>query len=108
MTIFRNFIKIVRHFCTKPPLRHIQVCILGADTPLGNMLSLLFKQNPTISGLHLQGTSRVESIGLDLSHFDTRCKVKTYFDADSVNKSVKVRSLHLKKIYKIFKYRALT
>lgn len=90
MTIFQIVPKIFRQYCSKPVHKHIQVCILGADTLLGQSLSLLIKQNPTVSGLHLQGTSKVESMCLDLNHFDTRCKVHSYYEMDSVSKSVKV------------------
>ncbi|RZC41755.1 malate dehydrogenase, mitochondrial [Asbolus verrucosus] len=95
MTSFRSFLQICRHVSTKPTKRFVQVCVIGADTPGGQMTALLLKQNPAISALHLQGTSRVESMGVDLSHFDTRCKVESYYDMDSVAKSVKCADIVL-------------
>ncbi|XP_044253688.1 malate dehydrogenase, mitochondrial-like [Tribolium madens] len=89
MTTFHILTKFSRQFCSQRPQKHVQVCILGADTLLGQSLAFLIKQNPAISGLHLQGTSKVESMSLDLNHFDTRCKVHSYYDMDSVSKSVK-------------------
>ncbi|KAJ8959597.1 hypothetical protein NQ318_021782 [Aromia moschata] len=69
--------------------KSVQVCILGAHTPLGRSTSFLLKQNPLLSVLRVQGEQSVKNLGVDLSFIDTRCKVQTYEGILEVSKAVR-------------------
>lgn len=70
--------------------KSIQVCILGAETPLGRTTSFLMKQNPLISILKLHGETRVDNLVVDLGHMDTRCKALAFEGSNAISKALRV------------------
>lgn len=53
--------------------KSVKVCIIGAQTKLGEMTAFMLKQNPLVTRLFLTGEhKRVNSIAADLNHMDTR------------------------------------
>jgi malate dehydrogenase len=60
---------------------------LGASGGIGQPLSLLLKQSPLVDYLHLYSQRRSSlshSLGHDLSHISTACKVSEYFGEDQL------------------------
>ena len=49
--------------------------MLGASGGIGQPLSLLLKQNPTIGHLSLYDVFATEGVAADISHIDTPAKV---------------------------------
>ncbi|KAJ8919527.1 hypothetical protein NQ315_002148 [Exocentrus adspersus] len=88
MNLSKHLVKVAR--TSKPvyetPLRNCSsnpqqptVTILNASTKIGRTLALLLKQSPYLGELRLYDKNiSICTVGEDLSHIDTRAKVKTY------------------------------
>ena len=58
--------------------------MLGASGGIGQPLSLLLKLSPLISDLSLYDIQHTKGVGADLSHIETRPKVKAYVGKDEL------------------------
>eukprot|EP00210_Caulerpa_lentillifera_P005460 g5221.t1 len=65
-------------FLSTTSLPERKVAILGAAGGIGQPLSLLMKINPAVSELALYDVANVHGVGVDVSHINTKAKVKTY------------------------------
>lgn len=69
----------VRNCTNSPQDRELIVTILDASTKIGRNLALLLKQSPHVKELRLHDKNcSVYNIAEDLSHIDTRVKVKSF------------------------------
>lgn len=81
---FRNIFtkcghRFFQHVCKPPPPRPMTVTVLGCNTPVGKITSLLLKQNPHIAELRLYDNNDMCcNIAADLSYIDTNTKVMAY------------------------------
>jgi malate dehydrogenase len=70
-----------------------KVALLGASGGIGQPLSLLLKLEPMISELALydikQAATPVVGVGADVSHINTRCKVKGYAGDEEIAECLK-------------------
>ncbi|KAJ8984336.1 hypothetical protein NQ317_012556, partial [Molorchus minor] len=81
---------INRNFCSHKEFQSsIQVCILGAYTPLGRSTSFLLKQNPLFSVLKIHGEQNVKNLAVDLNFIDTRCKVQPYEGIKEIPRAIR-------------------
>lgn len=62
---------------------------MGASGGIGQPLSLLLKQSPLISELSLFDIVNTPGVAADLSHMDTKAKVKGYTGTNELKESVK-------------------
>lgn len=72
----------------KVPAMRITVC--GASGSIGQPLSLMLKQCPYIDELALYDLTGACGVGLELSHVDTKCKVRAYTGKEQLKESLKV------------------
>lgn len=73
--------KILRNArnCTTSPAKDTVVTVLDAYCKIGKNLALLLKQNPLIGELRLYDKNNgICSIAEDLSHIDTKTKIKSF------------------------------
>ena len=56
------------------------VVFVGANGMSGHLAAYLLKQSPLISQLSLVDADDTEDIGLDLSHINTKCRIR-WFDS---------------------------
>uniref|UniRef100_A0A8C5PY27 Malate dehydrogenase n=1 Tax=Leptobrachium leishanense TaxID=445787 RepID=A0A8C5PY27_9ANUR len=61
-----------------------RVAVLGASGGIGQPLSLLLKNSPLISELHLFDVHLTPGVAADLSHIETRAKVQGYLGPDQL------------------------
>lgn len=73
----------------KCPIMKVTVC--GASGQIGQPLSLMLKQCPYIDELSLFDLIGSCGVGLELSHVDTKCKVRAYTGKEQLKESLKVR-----------------
>jgi malate dehydrogenase len=66
-----------------------KVAVLGASGGIGQPLSLLLKLSPLISELSLYDIQHTKGVGADLSHIETRAKVKAYVGKDELANALK-------------------
>ena len=52
-----------------------KVSVLGASGGIGQPMSLLIKQNPSVTHLALYDIAHTPGVSADLSHIDTKAKV---------------------------------
>ncbi|KAL0268114.1 UNVERIFIED_CONTAM: hypothetical protein PYX00_010181 [Menopon gallinae] len=71
----------------KSPSMKITVC--GASGSIGQPLSLMLKQCPYIDELALYDLTGACGVGLELSHVDTKCKVRAYTGKEQLKESLK-------------------
>lgn len=64
------------------------VVVLGASGGIGQPLSLLLKNSPLIDNLSLYDIQHTKGVGADLSHIETKCKVKAFVGADQLHDSL--------------------
>ncbi len=57
---------------------------MGASGGIGQPLSLLLKQSPLVTQLNLYDIVHTPGVAADLSHIDTRAKVKGFKGADQL------------------------
>ncbi|CAF0932533.1 unnamed protein product [Adineta ricciae] len=66
-----------------------KVAVLGASGGIGQPLSLLLKLSPLISDLSLYDIQHTKGVGADLSHIETRAKVKAYVGKEELSNALK-------------------
>lgn len=66
-----------------------KVAVLGAAGGIGQPLSLLLKQSPLVSELSLYDIVHTLGVAADLSHIETKAKVRGYVGPDQLNESLK-------------------
>jgi malate dehydrogenase len=72
-----------------------KVAVLGASGGIGQPLSLLLKLSPLISDLSLYDIQHTKGVGADLSHIETRAKVKAFVGKDELGNALKGMDLVL-------------
>lgn len=88
-----NQIRLYSKCECKTPSMKVTIC--GASGSVGQPLSLMLKQCPYIDELNLYDVIGACGVGLELSHVDTKCKVRAYTGKEQAKESLKV-SLFLK------------
>ncbi|UJR23649.1 hypothetical protein I4U23_026634 [Adineta vaga] len=82
--------KFIRYASTASAPAHTKkVAVLGASGGIGQPLSLLLKLSPLISDLSLYDIQHTKGVGADLSHIETRAKVKAYVGKDELADALK-------------------
>ncbi|CAF1296550.1 unnamed protein product [Adineta steineri] len=82
--------KYIRYASTGSGVTHAKkVAVLGASGGIGQPLSLLLKLSPLISDLSLYDIQHTKGVGADLSHIETRAKVKAYVGKDELADALK-------------------
>lgn len=76
---------------TKFHQKFVRVTILGGDSPTGEALAFLLKQNPLVSQIYLYGEGDVYGIAADLRHVDTRSKVRAFSEEKGLLSALRVR-----------------
>jgi len=66
-----------------------KVAVLGASGGIGQPLALLLKHSQLITELSLYDIVNTPGVAADLSHIETRCKVKGYVGADQLRDSLR-------------------
>ncbi|XP_033333228.1 malate dehydrogenase 2 [Megalopta genalis] len=69
--------------------RDAKVAVMGASGGIGQPLSLLLKQSPLITELSLYDIVNTPGVAADLSHMDTKAKVKAFTGPNELKDSVK-------------------
>jgi malate dehydrogenase len=69
--------------------RNTKVAVMGASGGIGQPLSLLLKHSSLISELSLYDIVHTPGVAADLSHIETRCKVKGYVGAEQLKDSLR-------------------
>lgn len=90
---FENVSRIkIRRLNSKsdPKCPSMKVTICGASGSIGQPLSLMLKQCPYIDELNLFDIIGACGVGLELSHVDTKCKVRAYTGKEQLKESLKV------------------
>ena len=65
------------------------MAVLGASGGIGQPLSLLLKLSPLISDLSLYDIQHTKGVGADLSHIETRAKVKAFVGKEELANALK-------------------
>jgi len=65
-----------------------KVAVLGASGGIGQPLSLLLKLSPLVDQLSLYDVQHTKGVGADLSHIETKSKVKAFVGAEQLNDSL--------------------
>ncbi|CAF4215385.1 unnamed protein product [Rotaria sp. Silwood2] len=88
--------KLIRYASTlSQAVQPKKVAVLGASGGIGQPLSLLLKLSPLISDLSLYDIQHTKGVGADLSHIETRVKVKAYVVKDELVDALKGMDLVL-------------
>jgi len=66
-----------------------KVAVMGASGGIGQPLSLLLKHSQLITELALYDIVHTPGVAADLSHIETKCKVKGFVGADQLRESLK-------------------
>jgi len=66
-----------------------KVAVLGASGGIGQPLSLLLKLSPLISELSLYDIQHTKGVGADLSHIETRAKVRAHVGKEELANALK-------------------
>jgi len=69
--------------------RNSKVAVLGASGGIGQPLSLLLKHSQLINELSLYDIVHTLGVAADISHIETKCKVKGYAGVDQLRDSLK-------------------
>lgn len=69
--------------------QHSKVAVMGASGGIGQPLSLLLKHSQLINELSLYDIVHTPGVAADLSHIETRCKVKGFVGPDQLRDSLK-------------------
>lgn len=84
-TMFKN---LARNISLSAKNNANNVVVLGASGGIGQPLSLLLKNSPLIDNLSLYDIQHTKGVGADLSHIETKCKVKAFVGADQLHDSL--------------------
>ncbi|CAF1227181.1 unnamed protein product [Rotaria magnacalcarata] len=88
--------KLIRHASASlHSIKARKVAVLGASGGIGQPLSLLLKLSPMISNLSLYDIQHAKGVGADVSHIETRVKVKAYVGNDELADALKGMDLVL-------------
>lgn len=66
-----------------------KVAVLGASGGIGQPLSLLLKLNPLVGELSLYDLQHTKGVGADLSHIESRAKVKAFVGKSELDNALK-------------------
>lgn len=84
-------VNAVRHFGKDDPkCPAMKVTVCGASGQIGQPLSLMLKQCPYIDELNLFDICGACGVGLELSHVDTKCKVRAFTGKEQLKESLRV------------------
>jgi malate dehydrogenase len=64
------------------------VAVMGASGGIGQPLSLLLKSSPLIDNLSLYDVQHTKGVGADLSHIETKCRVKAFVGPEQLHESL--------------------
>lgn len=78
----------IKHFSTSAQ-RNVKVAVLGASGGIGQPLSLLLKQHPSITALSLYDIAHTPGVAADLSHMNTKAKVTGHMGPDQLSECLK-------------------
>lgn len=82
--------RLIRQASTPPAsVFSKKVAVLGASGGIGQPLSLLLKLSPLVSELSLYDIQHTKGVGADLSHIETRAKVKAFVGKDELADALK-------------------
>jgi len=82
--------RLIRQASTPPASAFSKrVAVLGASGGIGQPLSLLLKLSPLVSELSLYDIQHTKGVGADLSHIETRAKVKAFVGKDELADALK-------------------
>lgn len=91
-TLIRQSPKLIssigRNFSTTPPV-DTKVVVLGAAGGIGQPLSLLLKHSQIITELSVFDIVNTPGVAADLSHIETKCKVRGYVGKEQLNDALK-------------------
>lgn len=62
---------------------------MGASGGIGQPLSLLMKLNPLVGELSLYDIQHTKGVGADLSHIESRAKVKAFVGKNELDQALK-------------------
>lgn len=65
------------------------MAVCGASGGIGQPLSLLLKQSPLVTQLHLFDIVHTPGVAADLSHIDTPAVVRGFMGADNLDAALK-------------------
>jgi len=68
---------------------NVKVAVCGASGGIGQPLSLLLKQSPLVTQLHLYDIVHTPGVAADLSHIDTPAVVRGFNGADNLDAALK-------------------
>lgn len=86
----RSLLKnVARNFSLSLKNNANNVAVMGASGGIGQPLSLLLKTSPLIDNLSLYDIQHTKGVGADLSHIETKCKVKAFVGTDQLHDSLK-------------------
>jgi len=68
---------------------NVKVAVMGAAGGIGQPLALLIKHSPMVTELSLYDIVNTPGVAADLSHIETRCKVKGFVGPDQLKDSLR-------------------
>lgn len=77
-----------RKFSVSTKDNKANVAVLGASGGIGQPLSLLLKLSPLVAQLSLYDVAHTKGVGADLSHIETRAKVRAFVGQDQLLESL--------------------
>jgi len=81
-------VNLKRNFSVSQANNANKVAVMGASGGIGQPLSLLLKQSPLVDHLSLYDIQHTKGVGADLSHIETKCKVKAFVGQEQLNESL--------------------
>jgi len=84
-----NLISALSKNFSTTPLNNTKVAVLGAAGGIGQPLSLLLKHSQVISELSVFDIVNTPGVAADLSHIETKCKVKGYVGKEQLHDALK-------------------
>jgi len=81
-------VNLKRHLSVSQTNNANKVAVMGASGGIGQPLSLLLKQSPLVDHLSLYDIQHTKGVGADLSHIETKCRVKAFVGQEQLNDSL--------------------
>jgi len=81
-------VNLKRHLSVSQANNANKVAVMGASGGIGQPLSLLLKQSPLVDHLSLYDIQHTKGVGADLSHIETKCKVKAFVGQEQLHDSL--------------------
>jgi len=77
-----------RKFSVSTANNKANVAVCGASGGIGQPLSLLLKTSPLVNQLSLYDIAHTKGVGADLSHIETKCKVRAFVGNDQLHEAL--------------------